>query len=151
MNAKKNRNQILFTLFALIGLTGCDGFVSSIPDREVYLKRTISIDGTLDVVGGYLYVDERVYSVDRIGYGGILIMHAQDDQFYAVDLACPNEVDPDVKIGRPDDMGICKCDSCSEEYDLSYGMGTPTKGISKESLKHYNVSFDETDHIYVSR
>jgi len=135
---------ILFTLLA-----GCTGYVSSIPDRDVYLKRDINTN--LTPFGAYLYITERVFEVDRIGFGGLLIYHAQDNIFYAVDLACPKEVSPKVRISPPDDHGLCKCDSCGEVYDMSFGQGTPTKGIAKEPLRHYTVSFDENDFIFISR
>jgi nitrite reductase/ring-hydroxylating ferredoxin subunit len=143
-----HKHLLLFVLLA--GLSGCDGYVSSIPDMEVYLKRNLTTE-KLNTFGAYLYVTEPVLAIDRIGFGGLLIVHAQDNIFYAVDLACPHEVDPDVRISPPDVMGICKCPTCGEEYDMSYGMGTPRKGISKETLKHYNVSFDDNDYIIVTR
>ena len=136
---------ILFTLLA-----GCTGYVSSIPDREVYLKRDINTEN-LTPFGAYLYITEPVLAMDKIGFGGILIYHAQDNVFYAVDLACPKEVTFNVRISPPDDLGMCKCNSCGEIYDMSFGQGSPTKGIAKEPLRHYTVSFDQNDFIYISR
>lgn len=144
---KKNL-ALLPILFSL--LAGCTGYVSSIPDRDVYLKRNINTEN-LTPFGAYLYITEPVYAVDRIGFGGLLIYHALDDNYYAVDLACPKEVNPKVRISPPDDLGMCKCDSCGEVYDMSFGQGSPTKGIAKEPLRHYTVSFDENDFIYISR
>lgn len=129
---------------------GCQGFESSIPDRAVSVVRNITLSGTLSDVGGYYYLDSRLNEVDRIGYGGILIYHGKDNSFYAVDLACPHEISQTVKVGRPNELGICKCDSCGEEFDMSFGMGTPTKGIAKEALKHYTVTFRGTDEIIIT-
>lgn len=146
----RKRTLIIPTLFLVIILMACDGYVSSIPDRDVYFKRNINTEN-LSPFGAYLYITERQFEVDRIGFGGLLIYHAQDNVYYAVDLACPKEVSPTVLISPPDDLGMCECDSCGEIYDMTFGQGTPTKGISKEALRHYTVSFDENDFIFISR
>jgi len=134
----------------LMMMASCNGYVSSIPDREVYLKRSINTEA-LTPFGAYLYITEPVFAIDKIGFGGILIYHAQDNIFYAVDLACPHEMSPTVRVSRPDDLGMCKCDSCGEVYDMTFGQGSPTKGIAKEPLRHYTVSFDENDFIIITR
>lgn len=146
----KKRTLILSTVLLVIILMACDGYISSIPDREVYFKRNINTEN-LSPFGAYLYVTDRLFEVDRVGFGGLLIYHAQDNVYYAVDLACPKEVSPTVRISPPDDLGMCECDSCGEIYDMTFGQGTPTKGISKEALRHYTVSFDENDFIFITR
>jgi len=149
--------KILFTLpvlFLVVILTACDGYVSSIPDTDVYFKRDINTL-QLSPFGAYLYVTKPgtvpLYAVDRIGFGGLLIYHAQDNIFYAVDLACPKEVNANTRISPPDDLGMCKCETCGEVYDMTFGQGSPTKGIAKEPLRHYTVSFDENDFILITR
>ena len=144
----KKKLAILPILFAL--MAGCTGYVSSIPDREVYFKRDINTEN-LTPFGAYMYVTEPVYAVDKIGFGGLLIYHAQDNVFYAVDLACPKEMTYNVRISPPDDLGMCKCQTCGEVYDMTFGQGSPTKGIAKEPLRHYTVSFDENDFIFITR
>jgi hypothetical protein len=146
----KKAPRLLTTLFLLIALAGCNGYISSIPDRDVYFKRNINTVN-LSPFGAYMYVITPEFAVDRIGFGGLLIYHAQDNVYYAVDLACPKEVNPKVRIGIPNDAGMCKCDSCGEVYDMTFGQGSPTKGISKEPLRHYTVSFDENDFIFITR
>jgi len=121
-----------------------------IPDRDVYFKRNINTE-QLTPFGAYIYVTQPIYAIDRIGFGGLLIYHAMDNLFYAVDLACPNESNSKVIIGRPNDLGMCQCSSCGEVYDMCFGQGTPTKGISISSLKQYTVSFDGNDFIYVTK
>lgn len=144
----KKSFALLTILFAL--MSGCTGYVSSIPDREVSFKRSINTEN-LTPFGAYMYVTAPVYGVDRIGFGGLLIYHAQDNVFYAVDLACPKEVTYNIRISPPDDLGMCKCETCGEVYDMTFGQGSPTKGISKEPLRHYTVSFDENDFIFITR
>ena len=126
-------------------MAGCQDYVSSIPDSPVYLKRNIYTD-KLSNPGEYLYINAPKLATDRIGYGGILIVHSYDVNdnggYYAFDLACPVEADRNVKIGRPDQGLICKCDSCGEKYDLSLGLGVPLNHISKEGLRRYNAHLD---------
>lgn len=140
----------LSILFLLLALSGCEGYISSIPDSPVYLKRNINTEN-LSPFGAYLYLTAPVLATDKIGFGGLLIYHAQDNVFYAVDLACPKEVSANVRISAPDDAGMCKCTTCGEIYDMSFGQGTPTKNIAKEPLRHYTVTFDENDFIFITR
>ena len=128
----------------------CDGYESSIPDANVYLRRNITVE-KLTPLGSYLYVPERVLATDRVGFGGLLVVHGQDNNFYAVDLACPHEVNATVKVGPPDSKGLCHCAVCGEDYDMSFGMGLPQKHISKEALRHYNVYLEENDYLEVRR
>jgi len=137
-------------LFLIVLLSACNGYVSSIPDTQVYFKRDLNTV-QLTPFGAYMYVTEPVFAVDKIGFGGLLIYHAQDNVYYAVDLACPKEVNAHVRISPPNDLGMCKCDSCGEVYDMTFGQGSPTKGIAKEPLRHYTVSFDENDFILITR
>ena len=100
--------------------------------------------------GTYLYVT-TTRGIDEIGFGGLLIYHALNNGYYAVDLACPHEANPIVRISPPDDLGQCRCDSCGEVFAMAAGDGFPLKGISKEPLKSYNVSIDEWDFITIYR
>jgi len=137
-------------LFLILMLSSCEGYVTSIPDREVYFKRNLNTE-QLTPFGAYMYVTQPVLALDKVGFGGLLIYHAQDNNYYAVDLACPKEVNASIRIGRPDDLGMCKCETCGEVYDMTFGQGSPTKGISKEPLRHYTVSYEENDFIFITR
>ena len=138
------------TILSISGFMGCTSYVSSIPDRPVSIVRYIHLFGDLMNLGGSLAISAKVHEADRIGFGGVLIVHGQDDNYYAVDMACPHEVDSNIKINYSSDSGIAKCPTCGEEYDLTFGLGTPTKRISKESLKHYKVSFNGSDEIIIT-
>jgi hypothetical protein len=130
----------------LMGFSGCRDNESSIPDMPVYLMRDINVAGLRDP-GTYLYVSTPKLATDRIGYGGLLIVHSSNvlngsDGFCAFDLSCPVEHKWDVRIRKPDQNLICVCDSCGEKYDLKFGDGTPTNNISREPLRRYNVRVD---------
>ena len=140
----------LFLPIMLVCLIGCSSYESDIPVRSVYIKRNINTYN-LNSYGSYLYISAASLSPDEIGYGGILIVHAFDGNYYAFDLACPVEVNENVRIGKPDGSLISKCDSCGERYDLSFGLGTPLNHISKQSLKRYTVSTDDYNDIIVTK
>lgn len=152
-NNRKNRKKayhiirlIFYALFFF--LTSCNENESSIPVRPVYIN-WINVY-QLKTIGSYLYTDKTKLASDRIGFGGILVVHAYDDNFYAFDLACPVEANEHVKVGIPEGL-ICKCDSCGEKYDLSFGLGTPLNHISKQGLKRYSVSVDENYNVTVTK
>lgn len=147
----KTRLQI-FALLSLFSVTVFSCLVerSSLPDMPVAIIRTISLSGNLSERGGFLYINQRKNEFDRIGFGGILIYHGLNDEYYAVDLACPKDLKSNIIIERPDFSGLCKCPFCGEVYDMSSGFGTPTKGIAKESLKHYVINLIGQDEIQVT-
>jgi len=136
-------------LLFLMALSGCRGYESNIPDRPVYLKRNIDTEN-ISSPGSFLYISSVKFATDRIGFGGILIIHTYENNFSAFDLACPVELRENIRIGKPDQSLISKCDSCGEKYYLIDGSGTPTKGISKERLKRYKVTVDEYNNLFVT-
>lgn len=129
----------------VLGVTGCQNEIydNPIPDCSVSLS--------LDLLGQYptfrnsynqyLMFTEPRYITDRIGYGGILVYTTLEGQYTAYDLACPVEVKKAVRVQPVEDEGIghFKCAGCGEVYDLSYGFGVPTKGISKYPMKQYKT------------
>ncbi len=146
----------LFLCFALIMAIMPSFFCSCveeerpIPYRDVFIRRNIDIYKIVNY-GSYLYIDKRELERDRIGYGGILVLKAMDGFYYAFDLACTKEKDASIKIGKPNAALVCKCPVCSEEYDLSFGLGVPSKGISKLPLQRYNVSIDEYNYLIITQ
>ena len=84
-------------------------------------------------------VTKRRYQNDLIGYAGLLIWVGMDNQYYAADLCCPYCVQAKKPIEVDGIFAICP--ACGEQYDISYGFGHPTKGVTKEPLKRYNTSF----------
>lgn len=146
---RKSSGTIHLLFAAMIfSLLSCTGYESSIPVRPVYIHR-INAYGIKDA-GTFLYFDKATQASDRIGFGGILVVHAYDDNFYAFDLACPVEADGNIKVGKPEGL-ICKCSSCGESYDLTFGLGTPLNHISKQGLKRYTVNIDENYNLTVTR
>ncbi|MCE5175631.1 MAG: hypothetical protein ABFC90_05175 [Bacteroidales bacterium] len=138
----------LFLVLFLIS-AGCDGFDSSIPDAYVYVKRDITAT-KLNEPNTTCYISKSNLANEGLGYGGIIIVHAFDGEYYAFDLSCPVEHESDIRIGYADQSLICKCDSCGEEYELGFGLGTPKNHKSKEALRRYKVTIVNND-IIVTR
>ena len=121
-----------------------DTYFSSIPDYPVSLQLNLYINpyNTIkDNPNHYLIFDSKSPNyggVYGIGYGGVLVTCGLDLNYYAYDLSCPYEHKQNVRI-KPNNMGQAVCDSCKTVYDLSYGVGNPVSGKSKEYLKRYKV------------
>lgn len=131
-------------------LTSCESDEPGIPDCAVYIRRNIDTYKLFNY-GSYLYINKRELEKDRIGYGGILVIKgALEREYYAFDIACTNEKDASICIGKPGETLICTCESCGEQYDLNFGNGIPTKKISKLPLKRYSVSIDDYNYLIVT-
>lgn len=141
----KRTLQVMF----LFMLFSCSTEENPIPDRQVYIKRNIATAGLTSSMT-YLYIKNRTLATDRIGFGGIVIVRDAEGSFAAFDIACPNECDEDIVVGKPNEMLQCACDSCGEVFDLSFGLATPTKGISHWQLKKYSVRIDGNNNIIVT-
>ena len=74
---------------------------------------------------------------DRLGFGGILVVIGFD-KYYAYDLCCPYEADPNIRV-HPQENGEAVCKVCGSTFQLLYGYGSVMKGPSKWSLKPYPV------------
>lgn len=90
--------------------------------------------------GAYLTFTQRRYSTEAVGYGGLLLYIGLDSQYHAFDMACPACLNPKKPI-QPDGI-YAVCPLCYEHYDISYGVGSPTKGIAREPLRHYSTSYN---------
>lgn len=126
-------------LFAACLPCAChDTYISSIPNYPVYLEINISTEYPHFVpsnIYSYLIFEEQRYLTDKIGYAGVLVFIGGDEKYYAFDLACPNEAKRTVKVEMDGIFAVCP--ECGEAYDLSSGLGVPTKGICTEGLKRY--------------
>lgn len=94
-------------------------------------------------IGAYKIYTEKRFDKDYLGFRGLLIYIAQDARYYAWDLACPNDlmrIEPDGK----NTAMFAKCPQCKEEYDLTYGVANPVRGIGREALRRYSATFDGT-------
>lgn len=116
--------------------------VPSLPVQFVY--NVLADDPTFVPAntGAYKIIKERRYETDYIGFGGLLLYIGMDMQHHAFDLACPKclSVQNTVEV----DGMFAICPICNEHYDLSYGYGVPTRGISGQGLRTYRCYWDGT-------
>ena len=121
----------------------CDeNMVSPIPNAPVNLVLYLnSMDKSLIGSLSYKEYTTRRSETDRLGYGGILVINGLGQNLInllAYDLACPNEVQRDIKI-KPDNTGLqAICPKCGAIFNIATG-GAPESG-SKFWLKRYHVN-----------
>ena len=128
-------------------------FRSSVPTYPVRIAidtKAVFVDFTPENLNAYITVDKDGYKrpdgkvalpvsvMDAWGYGGVVVYISMFG-YGAYDLACP------YCAGRgllsPCKMhGIhAECPKCGETYDLGCGYALPSKGLSKEALRRYNI------------
>lgn len=133
----------LFALVLLFSMLSCEkSYESLIPFAAVRLELDIYFqDKVLSPIMGYkIYTQENVDQAGELtGYGGVLVYHAVDDQYYAFDVACPHEVKRDTKVHVDSDGLYAVCDKCGSKFDLAYGIGNPVSGPSQYALQCYTV------------
>jgi hypothetical protein len=103
----------------------------------------------LNYMGGYVYIDNA-------GYKGIVVVHDYNDQFVAMDRACPFHPTASCAKLVADNSGlnfICGTQTtngflacCDSKYDLD---GFKISGSTQYNMKRYTLSKDGTS-IYIS-
>lgn len=129
---------IIVTLIAC----SCENFnrKTPIPDTPVSLELYILRDAPeLVGIGNYKIYTKPPYINQYIGFGGILLFHDFNDEISAFDLACPHEAISTIRVDSITDGGIVTCRQCQTSYDVSFGLGLPTKGVSQFGLRKYKV------------
>lgn len=127
---------------SMLCLVSCDvNRESPVPNARVSLKLNLSteyVHFTQENTTAYLTFTERRYSTDLIGYAGILVYVGTDAQYHAYDLCCPHC----VKKAHPLEVDglYAVCPLCGERYEVCWGIGQPTKGISQDPMRCYNIS-----------
>ena len=141
----KNKKKYLICVFVvlIVVLSGCDdNYISSIPNYAVSLQLNLTSTYSTfkNSVNQYLIFDKPVNANDLIGFGGVLVYTGFDGNYYAFDLACPHEApEQNLKV-IPNDEGKAVCETCGTVYNISFGIGDPIEGPSKETLKRYKTS-----------
>ncbi|HEY6913875.1 MAG TPA: hypothetical protein VI413_04295, partial [Paludibacter sp.] len=138
-----------------------DTYISPIPDFPVYLElnltttyptfRNSSNKSLIFIKGTTPNIPERAAT----GYGGILVYSgvmlddAGNTIYYAFDMSCPYEHKQKILV-HPNDKGQAICDSCKTIFDISYGIGNPTSGPAKQTLRRYKTNLSG-DILYITR
>lgn len=140
------KHWYIVILCATLLFTGCDEEsnygLSSVPSAPVqytvYVTREnpgFVIDHGFQVLSP---ITTKRYEYDYIGYAGLLIWVGMDNAYHAADLCCPNCINRSKPVESDGGLFVT-CPVCKEQYDISYGLSVPTKGIAREALKQYTV------------
>ena len=136
----------ILLLFITCLLTACDQpLTSSIPSAPVNLELRLSFEDS-DLVPALAAksITQKRRQVDLLGFGGVLVVSRGYNpggalELFAYDLACPYEVDRNVRV-VPDEAGKARCPKCGSVYVTMWGMGVPeTSSASKYPLRSYVV------------
>ena len=119
-------NPVWGPVYLRLDLNGRDKVLRGIPSYRVYTKLGIDYNPQLN---------------EKIGLGGLLVVHTQFDTWTAFDLACPNEQMPGKNaIVEVDEDGIyAVCTHCGTRYQIIDGIGLNLDG-KKFGLKSYPVT-----------
>ena len=145
-----NLLSVICTLLSV--LYSCDSNInqiSPIPDAPVSYTLNILRDAPqLMTPGNSVAITEPNKQGQYIGYGGLLICYGLDDKDYAFDLCCPHEHKRDVKVEA--NMIFAECPECGSVFDIGFGSGFCSKGVSEYPLKRYTVTRNG-DYLIVTR
>ncbi|MDR0834105.1 MAG: hypothetical protein LBN93_08000 [Candidatus Symbiothrix sp.] len=139
-----NITKLFLAMLLLFPLQACDeNQRSPIPDVQVSLTIDLNFQDAdlIPALATKSFTTPRL-ATDKIGFGGILVINGLSTgggaiNLFAYDLACPVEVDKNVKV-VPDDAGKAVCPKCGTVFVTAYGSGMP-ESVSKYPLKSYTV------------
>ena len=138
-------------VLCLLVMAACEKApINPIPYARVYLELNVMFQDK-DLNGLFTYKSFTIprTASDYLGFGGILVTHGLSDEYFAYDLACPNEVSPAIRIEVTADGLNAKCPKCGSVYDIM-GGGARISGPSPYNLKRYRISFTGEDQLLVS-
>ena len=94
-------------------------------------------------------------TLDRTGYGGLLLVTDVLGDVLAYDLACPYEARPGIRVSVPNGELFAECPVCGSTYDIFTNYGKPRSGPASDkgySLTRYSVvSGGATEYKVVTR
>ena len=144
-----------YCLILIIGLTavGCnDNNDTSVPSSPVHLELNTFLEFTGFVPtnwNSFVLVDSKGYHYnknvyplkvgDYYGFAGVIIYIAMD-KYTAFDAGCPHCLDKSKPV-QPDGFNAV-CPTCGEAYDMTLGVGNPTRGVTSECLRRYNAQYN---------
>lgn len=149
--------RCLLPVAVAVSLTACEHIDDDrIPPVGVYLSFFTQSDWDIYGVTGaadhkrfILTGRERVpadypYSaLSQTGFGGILLITNFLGEPQAFDLACPVEVQYNVRVAINAETTFARCPECHSEYDVFSNYGTPVSGPAVNygyGLRRYSVS-----------
>ena len=121
-------NPVYGSVYLRLDLQNRDKALRGVPSYKTY---SLSKPG----------IDYNPQQNERIGLGGLLVVHTPFDTWSAFDLACPNEQSPNRNtIVEVDAEGInAVCSHCGTKYQIMDGTGIALEG-KKFGLRSYNIA-----------
>jgi len=138
-------------------LTGCEDtvFQSSVPAYPVHVEVDTRLGDFVHFqpssIGSHIIIDPTGYHydgrfiralnvTDHYGYAGVIVYvpilpPITGEPYCAHDLACPNCAKKQLRRQCQMTGMMAVCPECKEQYDLSFGVGNPQQGISKEPMR----------------
>lgn len=136
-------------LLLLCIFAGCgkEQALSRIPDMPVQVQIPVGSDLNTILSAKSITSPEGYPADTKLGYGGVLVVNgfatdSENSTFYAFDLACPHEANPQIRI-RVDKAKLdAYCPQCQSRFEVFHGSGVPTAGVARDSktgLKRYRT------------
>lgn len=138
-----NKSLLVLSVLLISFFSSCDKSLDSdIPSLPVYLSIKTDLTG-LSVPGAYKTYPKAPDASSYIGFGGVLVLCGYDaPEVFAFDMACPYEVDKNVRI-KVDSNNIGVCAKCGSEFNsIFWGSPAPSSGPAFEKnlfLRRYNA------------
>ncbi len=162
--------NIALAIVPALALTACEsGDDNRIPYAEVHLTFHTVGDWNIYGVKGAA-ADHRSYiltqrervpsdfpytSLDRTGFGGLLLVTDMLGDLHAFDLACPYEARATVRVSVPQGELFARCPQCGSTFDIFENRGNPISGPAYDrgyGLKRYSIfSGGATEYRVVTR
>ena len=141
------RHSIILLLIACLSI-GCEdtNFRSSVPNVPVSYNLYITREHPHFIIDNFNFatmtITEHKFEHEYIGYAGLLIWIGMDGHYHAADLCCPHCLKKNKPVEITGFYAICP--ECDEQFDLSYGFAYPTKGVTKDPLRQYKITRNES-------
>lgn len=144
-------------LTLLLLLSACEGIgsQSSVPRMPVNViidtHQGEFVHFTPEALNTFITIDENGYHYNghdiplpftgAFGCGGVVVYVNMLGGYDAYDLACPYCYTQGHIHSCAVNAPFAECAHCGEVYDISGGVGVPTKGISRECLRNLPLRY----------
>jgi nitrite reductase/ring-hydroxylating ferredoxin subunit len=134
--------RILIIGCLILWIFSCKTEENPIPSYPVYLNLDLTFeDKVLKAIPAYKEFTNRNINIalgERIGYGGVLVVHTLLDEYKAFDRACPYEASANVTVQVDEEILYAVCPKCGTKYEVGLGSGAPD-GVGRHGLRPYNT------------
>lgn len=137
------KKSVLTGILLLVFTLGCkkDEYIPEVL-FNVYLDLNMISYQHLKTPGNYEYVDKSPTSNEQVGYRGIIVYCVYQNEYVALERACPYHPSADSAVVEVDSTGIfAECPVCGSRFQLM--DGSITEGPASLPLKQYNTSLQD--------